>query len=71
MKGILKMLFLQLMHKSDTVQDIENIGDLCEVSYCKDKIIEIFAVMNDDQDGFSTAEILSIANEAYQEVWTK
>lgn len=68
MKEILKMLFELILFVDENVNEINDMDDLCDAALNPRKIIEIFAVMNDDQDGFSTEEILEIANEAYQEV---
>ena len=68
MNEILKMLFKEILFKFDEIEKIETVKDLCTVTLGSDKIVRIFAVNNDAKDGFSTAQILSIANEAYQEV---
>ncbi len=71
MNEILKMLFKEILFKFDGIEKIETVKDLCTATLCSDKIAYIFAANNDDRDGFGTEEILSIANEAYQEVCTQ
>lgn len=56
------------MERSNELKEINTISDLCEAVWDKGKLVKIFAANNDDQDGFSTEEILKIANTAYQEV---
>ena len=68
MDEILKMLFEVILERSSELKEINTISDLCEAVWDKGKLVKIFAANNDDQDGFSTEEILKIANAAYQEV---
>lgn len=68
MEEILKMLFEAILNKNNKVENITTVQDLCNVAWDGNKVVRIFAANNDDQDGFSTEEILSIANKAYQEV---
>ena len=65
------MLFKEILFKFDGIEKIETVKDLCTATLSSDKIAYIFAANNDDRDGFGTEEILSIANEAYQEVCTQ
>ena len=67
MKTLLKMLFKEMMYKQSGVKRIDTISDLCKTIVLQDKLIELFAVLNDEAD-FGTEEILYIANLAYQEV---
>ncbi len=67
MNEILKMLFKEILFKSSNIEKIETVEDLCTVTLNDSKIVHIFAASN-DSGSISTAEILSIANEAYQEV---
>ena len=67
MNEILKMLFKEILFKFDGIEKIETVKDLCTATLCSDKIACIFAASN-DSGSISTAEILNIANEAYQEV---
>ena len=67
MNDILKMLFKEILFKSSNIEKIETVEDLCTVTLNDSKIVRIFAASN-DSGSISTAEILSIANEAYQEV---
>jgi len=67
MKTLLKMLFKEMMYKQSTVRRIDTVSDLCKAIIQQDKLIELFAVLNDEAD-FGTEEILYIANMAYQEV---
>ena len=68
MEEILKMLFEAILNKNNKVENIATLQDLCDVAWDGNKIARLFAAMNDDQEGFGTEEILSIANKAYQEV---
>ena len=68
MNEILKMLFKEILFKFDGIEKIEIVKDLCTATFNSYKIAYIFAANNNAKDGFSTAQILSIANEAYQEV---
>ena len=68
MEEILEMLFEAILNKNNKVENIATVQDLCDVAWDSNKVVRIFAANNDDQDGFSTEEILSIANKAYQEV---
>lgn len=68
MEEILKMLFEAILNKNNKVENIATVQDLCDAAWDGNKVVRIFAANNDDQDGFSTEEILSIANKAYQEV---
>lgn len=68
MEEILKMLFEAILNKNNKVENIETVQDLCDAAWDGNKVVRIFAANNDDRDGFSTEEILSIANKAYQEV---
>ena len=68
MNEILKMLFKEILLKSSNIEKIETVEDLCTVTLNDRKIVRIFAANNDAKYGFTTAQILSIANEAYQEV---
>ena len=68
MEEILKMLFEAILNKNNKVENIATVQDLCDVAWDGNKVARLFAAMNDDQEGFGTEEILSIANEAYQEV---
>lgn len=67
MKNVLKILFEQFLRKNENIKKIETIEDLCEAVWDSKNIARIFAATNDDGN-FSTAEILSIADEVYQEV---
>jgi len=68
MHEILKMLFESIFNKSSGVEKIKTIEDLCNAVWDSSKIARIFAAMNDSRGDFSTADILEIADEAYQEV---
>ena len=68
MEEVLKMLFEAILNKNNNVENIATVQDLCDVAWDGNKVVRIFAAMNDDRDGFGTEEILSIANKAYQEV---
>ena len=68
MEEILKMLLQEILSKDDRVEKIETVNELCDAAWDRERLIRIFAANNDDHDGFSTEEILEIANEAYQEV---
>lgn len=67
MKTLLKMLFKEMMFKQDAVRHINTIADLRRAVIAQEKLIELFAMLNDEAD-FSTEEILYIAELAYQEV---
>lgn len=67
MKTLLKMLFKEMMYKQSNVKRIDTIDDLCKVIIMQGKLVELFAVLNDEAD-FGTEEVLFIANKAYQEV---
>ncbi len=69
MEKILKMLFFELLYKDSEVSEIKSIDDLCKAVISTNKVVEIFAAMNDMNDEYyDTAKILKIADEAYQEV---
>ena len=68
MEEILKLLLQEILSKDDRVEKIETVKELCDAAWDRERLIRIFAANNDDRDGFSTEEILEIANEAYQEV---
>lgn len=69
MDEILKMLFNELMHKEESIEAIKSMSELCTVVWSAEKIVEIFAAINDDENiVYNTADILAIADEAYQEV---
>ena len=67
MEEVLKMLFEAILN-NNKVETIATVQDLCDVAWDGNKVARLFAAMNDDREGFSTEEILSIANKAYQEV---
>ena len=68
MNEILKMLFVEVLSKDSNVEEIKTVRDLCDVAWSQKKIVRIFAAINDANTGFTTTQILNIANEAYQEV---
>lgn len=68
MSRILKMLFMEIMHKNPEIQEVKTIKDLHSVCWESAKVTEIFAVVIKEDVNFSTDDILEIANEAYQEV---
>jgi len=68
MHETLKMLFELIFDKNSKVEKIETVTDLCNAAWDITKVARIFAAMNDSRGDFSTADILKIANEAYQEV---
>lgn len=65
MKTLLKMLFKEMMFKQDAVRHINTIADLRRAVIAQEKLIELFAMLNDEAD-FSTEEILYIAELAYR-----
>lgn len=69
MNEILKMMFMDIMHKEENIKGINTIDDLCCTVWDKNRIANIFAAINDDGNiGYKSKEILEIANMAYQEV---
>lgn len=70
MNELLKLFLKQIMMAREGLTSIVTVQDLCNaVSHVNmDDLVKMFAGINDDQDGFSTEEILLIADEAYQEV---
>lgn len=68
MDELLKLFLRKLMMKQEGLTCIETAQDLCDAVIYTDDLIKMLLGMNDDKDGFDTAEILLAANEAYQEV---
>ncbi len=66
MNTILKMLLKEIMYVYEEVSDIKTLKDLYRVSDT-DKFLELLAANSDDNDAYSIAELLQIANEVYQE----
>lgn len=72
MDEILRILFMSLMHKEDKIDRIGDFDSLCEVVWEQDKLVKIFAAINDDEiNNYNTRELLFIADLAYQEVLAK
>ena len=68
MNELLKLFLKRLMYKQDGLTSIDTVQDLCDAEAYPDDLVKMLFGMNDDKDGFDTAEILLAANEAYQEV---
>mgnify|MGYP001096000797 CR=1 FL=1 len=67
MDAVLRMLLQKMFYTTANLKEIKTVDDLCAIAICMEDVVKIFAAMNDDNDGYSTAEILKIANEVYQE----
>lgn len=68
MNELLKLFLRRLMMKQEGLTCIATAQDLCDAVVYTDDLVKMLLGMNDDCDGFDTAEILLIADEAYQEV---
>lgn len=69
MDKMLKILFKEIMHKEESIKAIKSMSELCTVVWSTEKLVEIFAAINDDENiVYHTADILAVADEAYQEV---
>lgn len=68
MNELLKLFLKRLMISREGLTNIATVQDLCDVVAYTDDLVKMLCAMNDDRDGFCTAEILLTANEAYQEV---
>ena len=68
MNELLKLFLKKLMISREGLTSIATVQDLCDAVAYTDDLVKMLFGMNDDRDGFDTAEILLIANEAYQEV---
>lgn len=67
MDVILRMLLHEMFYSDSDVSEIRTVDDLCDAFVRERDVAKLFAAMNDDNDGYSTDEILKIANEVYQE----
>lgn len=68
MNELLKLFLKRLMISREGLTSIVTVQDLCDAVAYTDDLVKMLFGMNDDKDGFDTAEILLAANEAYQEV---
>lgn len=68
MNELLKLFLKRLMISREGLTSIATVQDLCDAVAYTDDLVKMLFGMNDDRDGFDTAEILVIANQAYQEV---
>lgn len=68
MNELLKLFLKRLMISREGLTDIATVQDLCDAVAYTDDLVKMLCAMNDDRDGFDTAEIIVIANQAYQEV---
>lgn len=68
MEELLRIIFRDILHKEEGIQQIKTIGDLYKVTWYKEKLLNVFGAMCGDQQGCNMIKILAVADEIYQEV---